>query len=83
MQILGFDILLKDDGRPVLLEVNANPSLRLDYDQQQLSSSSGLNEYIASPVDEDIKKKLVMDTLLLVAPRYRVLSSPEQFAFHL
>ncbi len=31
-QILGFDILIKDDLNPVLLEVNCNPSLRVDYE---------------------------------------------------
>jgi len=72
VQILGFDILLKSDGMPVLLEVNASPSMRLDYEQQV---SSGVVEVVKSPVDEEIKKALVLDTLLLVAPRIRTRSS--------
>ena len=53
---------------PVLLEVNACPSLRLDYEHEV---SPGVCEYVSSPVDEEIKKPLVMDTLLLIAPRFR------------
>ena len=67
-QILGFDILLQADGKPVLLEVNANPSLRIDFEHEV---APGILEHIHSPVDEEIKRPLVMDTLLLVAPRTR------------
>jgi len=73
VQILGFDILLKSDGMPMLLEVNASPSMRLDCEQEV---SPGVVEVVSSPVDEEIKKALVLDTLLLVAPRFRTLSSP-------
>jgi hypothetical protein len=31
-QIFGFDILLTNDLKPMLLEVNCNPSLRIDYE---------------------------------------------------
>jgi len=58
---------------PILLEVNASPSMRLDYEQQM---SPGVVEVVKSPVDEDIKKALVLDTLLLVAPRIRTTSGP-------
>ena len=57
---------------PILLEVNASPSMRLDYEQQV---SPGVVEVVKSPVDEEIKKALVLDTLLLVAPRIRTPSS--------
>jgi len=70
LQILGFDILLKSDGMPMLLEVNASPSMRLDYEQ---TVSPGVVETVKSPVDEEIKKALVLDTLLVVAPRIRTL----------
>jgi len=46
--------------------------MRLDYDHEV---SPGVYEYAKSPVDEEIKKPLVMDTLLLVAPRYRTSSA--------
>ncbi|XP_074653946.1 tubulin polyglutamylase TTLL11-like isoform X2 [Tubulanus polymorphus] len=65
-QILGFDILLTEDLRPMLLEVNANPSLRIDYQQE---SSSGAPEYLPSIVDEEVKRPLIRDTLLLIAPK--------------
>ena len=64
-QILGFDILLKEDGRPVLLELNANPSLRIDFEAEV---SPGIFQSFYSQVDEKIKKALVLDTLLLVVP---------------
>ena len=65
-QILGFDILLLEDGKPMLLEVNSNPSLRIDYEREV---KPGIYEYIYSQVDTTIKKPLVHDTLLLLAPR--------------
>ena len=72
LQILGFDILLLDDGQPILLEVNANPSLRIDYENE---IGLGIYEYIHSPVDEEIKKPVVYDTLLLAAPRNKLVKS--------
>jgi tubulin polyglutamylase TTLL11 len=65
---LGFDILLKDDLKPVLLEVNCNPSLRVDYELE----SKGKSTLLPSPIDIDIKKPLVLETLKLVAPRKKI-----------
>ena len=33
-QILGFDILLMRNLKPVLLEVNSNPSMRIEHEQE-------------------------------------------------
>lgn len=33
-QIIGFDVILTDQLRPILLEINANPSLRIDFDKE-------------------------------------------------
>lgn len=33
-QIIGFDIILNDRLKPILLEVNANPSLRIDFEHE-------------------------------------------------
>ncbi|XP_077987227.1 tubulin polyglutamylase TTLL11-like [Glandiceps talaboti] len=68
-QILGLDILLTSDMKPYLLEINANPSYRLDYDHEV---SPGLFETLPSPVDEEIKIPLVKDTLKLVKPVRRI-----------
>lgn len=65
-QILGFDVLLTDECKPILLEVNASPSLRIDFDREV---APGIYEHVFSPVDEEIKKPLVFDTLLLVSPK--------------
>ncbi|XGW35358.1 hypothetical protein V3C99_018957 [Haemonchus contortus] len=58
-QIIGFDIIVREDGTPILLEVNAAPSLTIDH-----SPSDGVR--MKSIVDELIKLPLVRDTLLLV-----------------
>lgn len=34
IQILGFDILLMKNLKPVLLEVNSNPSMRIEHEQE-------------------------------------------------
>lgn len=33
-QILGFDILLMKNLKPMLLEVNANPSMRIEHEYE-------------------------------------------------
>ncbi|KAJ8339169.1 hypothetical protein SKAU_G00359550 [Synaphobranchus kaupii] len=67
-QILGFDILLMKNLKPVLLEVNANPSMRIEHEQEV---SPGVFEYVPSPVDEEVKVGVIRDTLRLVDPALR------------
>ncbi|PIO57474.1 hypothetical protein TELCIR_21112, partial [Teladorsagia circumcincta] len=57
--IIGFDIIVRENGTPILLEVNAAPSLTIDH-----SLANGTR--MKSIVDELIKLPLVRDTLLLV-----------------
>ncbi|XP_069743874.1 tubulin polyglutamylase TTLL11 isoform X2 [Narcine bancroftii] len=64
-QILGFDILLMKNMKPILLEVNANPSMRIEHEQE---ISPGVFEYVPSPVDEEIKVAIIRDTLRLIDP---------------
>ncbi|CAB1332525.1 unnamed protein product [Coregonus sp. 'balchen'] len=64
-QILGFDILLMKNLKPVLLEVNANPSMRIEHEQEV---SPGVFEYVTSPVDEEVKVGVIRDTLRLMDP---------------
>ncbi|CAJ0610044.1 unnamed protein product [Cylicocyclus nassatus] len=59
-QIVGFDIMVRSDGFPILLEVNACPSLTIDH------GGSDTEPRQRSVVDEVIKIPLVRDTLLLV-----------------
>ncbi|KAM3825305.1 tubulin polyglutamylase TTLL11 isoform 2-T2 [Vipera latastei] len=64
-QILGFDILLMKNLKPILLEVNANPSMKIEHEQEV---SPGVMEYVPSPVDEEVKVAIIRDTLRLVDP---------------
>uniref|UniRef100_A0A8C7E5T8 Tubulin tyrosine ligase like 11 n=1 Tax=Naja naja TaxID=35670 RepID=A0A8C7E5T8_NAJNA len=64
-QILGFDILLMKNLKPILLEVNANPSMKIEHEQQV---SPGVTHNIPSPVDEEVKVAVIRDTLRLVDP---------------
>lgn len=43
IQILGFDILLMKNLKPILLEVNANPSMRIEHEQEVSILSISLN----------------------------------------
>lgn len=64
-QILGFDILLTKNLKPILLEVNSNPSMRIEHEQQ---IAPGVFEYVPSPVDEEVKVNVIRDTLRLMDP---------------
>ncbi|KAJ0057194.1 hypothetical protein NL108_002113 [Boleophthalmus pectinirostris] len=64
-QILGFDILLMKNLKPVLLEVNSNPSMRIEHEQE---ITPGVFEYVPSPVDEEVKVNVIRDTLRLMDP---------------
>uniref|UniRef100_A0A8C5SF36 Tubulin tyrosine ligase like 11 n=1 Tax=Laticauda laticaudata TaxID=8630 RepID=A0A8C5SF36_LATLA len=64
-QILGFDILLMKNLKPILLEVNANPSMKIEHEQEV---SPGVTQNIPSPVDEEVKVAVIRDTLRLVDP---------------
>ncbi|XP_075041783.1 tubulin polyglutamylase TTLL11 isoform X2 [Mixophyes fleayi] len=67
-QILGFDILLMKNLKPVLLEVNANPSMKIEHEQELFP---GVYENVPSLVDEEVKIAVIRDTLRLVDPARR------------
>lgn len=54
--------------RPFLLEVNAHPSLRVDFEQPV---RPGVVEYVPSPVDLEIKLPVVRDTLTIIGRKIR------------
>jgi hypothetical protein len=53
----------------MLLEVNCNPSLRIDFLNE---NQQGKITSIPSPIDRDIKKPLVYETLLMMAPKKKL-----------
>lgn len=71
---------MTDALKPILLEVNANPSLRIDFDHTNQAGKevidyfrdsstliiSGKLIHEPSPIDEEIKRPLVTETLKLV-----------------
>uniref|UniRef100_A0A665WXE2 Tubulin tyrosine ligase-like family, member 11 n=1 Tax=Echeneis naucrates TaxID=173247 RepID=A0A665WXE2_ECHNA len=67
-QILGFDILLMKNLKPVLLEVNSNPSMRIEHEKEV---APGVFEYVPSPVDEEVKVGVIRDTLRLMDPGHK------------
>ncbi|XP_028274406.1 tubulin polyglutamylase TTLL11 isoform X2 [Parambassis ranga] len=73
-QILGFDILLMKNLKPVLLEVNSNPSMRIEHEQEV---APGVFEYVPSPVDEEVKVGVIRDTLRLMDPSHRKPTIPQ------
>ncbi|XP_054908637.1 tubulin polyglutamylase TTLL11 isoform X2 [Poeciliopsis prolifica] len=74
-QILGFDILLMKNLKPVLLEVNSNPSMRIEHEQEV---APGVFEYVPSPVDEQVKVGVIRDTLRLMDPFNKKLTATPQ-----
>lgn len=53
----------------MLLEVNCNPSLRIDY---EIEDAEGKLINLPSPIDTEIKMPLVLETLKLVAPKQKL-----------
>ncbi|XP_036915095.1 tubulin polyglutamylase TTLL11 [Sturnira hondurensis] len=74
-QILGFDILLMKNLKPILLEVNANPSMRIEHEQEL---SPGVFENVPSFVDEEVKVAVIRDTLRLMDPLKKKRESQSQ-----
>ena len=77
-QVLGFDVMIDENLKPYLLEVNANPSLCTTYNLKtenivdntgEVENSKKKNETVIvnSPVDKYIKEIVVKGALLIVS----------------
>jgi len=62
-QLLGFDVLIDSKLKPWLLEINANPSLSIDFEQDH---TDGTFTSVPSEVDYYVKARAVEDALLIV-----------------
>ena len=58
--IIGVDVLLTEDCKAWLLEINANPSLRIDFESEV---SPGITESIPSALDLYVKTMVVEDAI--------------------
>lgn len=66
--ILGFDMLLDDQGTPYLLEVNSSPSLDINY---EIEIRPGVTETHLSELDYYVKRSVVEDAINLVFSKRR------------
>ena len=60
---MGFDLLMDDDYKLHLLEVNSNPSQSVVFEKV---ISPGVEEILSSDIDLDIKKVVMTDCLKIM-----------------
>lgn len=63
-QILGFDLLIDENLKAWILEINDNPSLNIYFDTEYMRTKK-MEEYDICQVDLYVKGALVTDTILL------------------
>jgi len=62
--ILGLDVLIDEDFNPWLLEMNANPSMRMDF--EEFDNFTGRSVSIVSRVDEYVKGTIMTDFMNVI-----------------
>ena len=63
IKLLGFDLLMDEDYKLHLLEVNSNPSQSVVFEKV---ISPGIEEILSSDIDLEIKKVVMTDCLKIM-----------------
>ena len=77
-QILGVDLLIDEQLKAWVLEINDNPSLDIYFDPAHMSNTRCYDSDIC-PVDLHVKSKVVTDTFKLVSKAKSKIESTETF----
>jgi len=62
--VLGIDVLIDQDLKPWLIEINGNPSLNIEHELEQTMDKRKAPTII-SPVDKFVKEKVMEDAILI------------------
>ena len=63
--VIGLDVLIDKDYKPWFLEINANASFQVEYEQLSMDPSDKKNKSVFSPIDYYAKSKATADAVRL------------------
>ena len=77
--MLGIDIMIDEDLKPWLLEINGNPSLSIDFDPDKDKTSKKRAETIISPIDLYVKSSVIEDSILITRKKPENIAKIKKF----